>query len=247
LVAADGEEALDLYEREQPDVALLDFNMPNRNGLEVIRAIRMMEPPGVRMPAIILSASVTLEARDRAQNAGADDFVGKPFDAAALIQKVDNLSLRLVPRSKEPSNIRNLERQGSTEFPGRLHNAAVRTSDGVLDLARLAELEDISRDTKFMTNLLRGFKRDVEALLRRLDDCVAAANFEVMGDLLHALKGAAVGIGALQLSQRCDESGATNWHDPVLAKQMVINMRHCVKETFLNLDDYVRTQHRVSL
>ena len=199
------------------------------------------------MPAIILSASVTLEARDRAQNAGADDFVGKPFDAAALIQKVDNLSLRLVPRSKESSNIRNLERQGSTEFPGRLHNAAVRTSDGVLDLTRLAELEDISRDTKFMTNLLRGFKTDVEALLRRLDDCVAAANFEVMGDLLHALKGAAVGIGALQLSQRCDESGATNWHDPVLAKQMVINMRHCVKETFLNLDEYVRAQHRVSL
>ena len=91
LVAADGEEALDLYERERPDVALLDFNMPNRNGLEVIRAIRMMEPPGVRMPAIILSASVTLEARERAQNAGADDFVGKPFDAAALIDKVDKL------------------------------------------------------------------------------------------------------------------------------------------------------------
>ena len=100
-----------------------------------------------------------------------------------------------------------------------------------------------------MTNLLRGFKTDVEALLCRLDDCVATANFEVMGDLLHALKGAAVGIGALQLSQWCDdsESGAMNWHDPVLAKQMVIKIRHCVKETFLYLDDYVRTQHRVSL
>ena len=65
VVASDGEEALDLFERQQPDVALLDFNMPHRNGLEVVRAIRMMEPPGVRMPTIILSASVTLEARER--------------------------------------------------------------------------------------------------------------------------------------------------------------------------------------
>lgn len=245
MVASDGEEALDLYERERPDVALLDFNMPHRNGLEVVRAIRMMEAPGVRMPTIILSASVTLEARDKAQNAGADEFVGKPFDAAGLIEKVDRLSARVLPRDRDAvTNIS--QHQGPTNFPGRLHSGE-RLGSGILDLARLAELEDISRDTRFMTNLLRGFKSDVEVLLRRLDDCANTANPEAMGDLLHALKGAAVGIGALRLSRRCDDSQAANWHDPAWTKQMVANIRHCVEETFVELDQYVRTQHRIAL
>ena len=247
VLASNGEEALDLYEREQPDFALLDFNMPHRNGLEVVRAIRMMEPPGIRMPTIILSASVTLEARSKAQNAGADDFVGKPFDAAALIEKVDKLSLRLVPRITQPSETTNTLSQSAINFPGRFHGAPATSATGILDLARLAELEDISRDTKFMTNLLRGFKSDVEVLLRRMDECVAAGKFEGMDDLLHALKGAAVGIGALQLSRRCDDAPSAHGHDSVWTKQMVVNIRQCVEKTFVELDDYARMQHRVSL
>ena len=50
VLAVDGDEALDLYEQERPDVALLDFNMPNRTGIEVIKAIRVMEPTGERLP-----------------------------------------------------------------------------------------------------------------------------------------------------------------------------------------------------
>jgi two-component system sensor histidine kinase RpfC len=99
-VASDGEEALDMYERERPDVALLDFNMPHRNGLEVVRAIRVIEPPGVRMPTIILSASVTIEARTRAMESGADDFFGKPFDAAALIDRIDKLAVHIASRGR---------------------------------------------------------------------------------------------------------------------------------------------------
>ena len=84
--------------------------------------------------------------------------------------------------------------------------------------------------------------------MRRLDDCVATGKFDEISDLLHALKGAAVGIGALQLSRRCDDDNEpVSFHDPVRSKQMAANIRHCVKETFAELDDYVRAQHRVSL
>jgi CheY-like chemotaxis protein len=94
LLASNGEEALDLYEQESPELAVLDFNMPERNGLEVCTAIRTMEPTGTRLPIIILSASVTVEARDRARKAGADEFVGKPFEAANLLQVIDRLARR---------------------------------------------------------------------------------------------------------------------------------------------------------
>ena len=84
ILAVDGEEALDVYEQEKPDIAILDYNMPERTGVEVIKAIRVMEPTGERLPAILLSASVTTEARDRAKAAGADEFMGKPFEATVL-------------------------------------------------------------------------------------------------------------------------------------------------------------------
>src|SRR5579864_348447 len=44
MLASDGEAALDLYESQSPDLAILDFNMPQRSGIEVIQAIRMLEP-----------------------------------------------------------------------------------------------------------------------------------------------------------------------------------------------------------
>ena len=94
ILAADGEEALDLYEQQKPDIAVLDFNMPQRTGLEVIKAIRVMESGGERLPAVILSASVTNEARDRSRSAGADEFMGKPFEAAVLLQTLDRLARR---------------------------------------------------------------------------------------------------------------------------------------------------------
>src|SRR4029078_2812590 len=94
VLAGDGEAALDLHESENPDIAILDFNMPQRTGIEVLQAVAAMEPPGVRMPALILSASVTLEARQRAASAGADEFLGKPFDAAELIQQIDRLGAK---------------------------------------------------------------------------------------------------------------------------------------------------------
>src|SRR6185437_26026 len=91
VLASDGEQALDLYESDAPDLAILDFNMPQRTGVEVIQAVRLMEPAGTRMPTIILSASVTPEARERAKAAGADEFIGKPFDAGQLVREIDRL------------------------------------------------------------------------------------------------------------------------------------------------------------
>lgn len=248
-VASDGEEALDMYERERPDVALLDFNMPHRNGLEVVRAIRVIEPPGVRMPTIILSASVTIEARTRAMESGADDFIGKPFDAAALIDRIDKLAVRIAPRGRKaidisPPHYTDAARGANATF---VPERALGGDQVILDFARLAELEDISRDSKFMTELLRGFKIDVEALLRRLRGGVADGRVDQWNDILHALKGAAVGVGALNLSRRCDESASIEIRNLPALHCAVNEINDSVHQTIEQLDEYVRRQHKISL
>ena len=93
-MASDGEEALDVYEAQCPDLAILDFNMPERSGVEATSAIRAMEPTGAHLPIVILSASVTPETRERVSVAGADEFVGKPDQAANLLNVVDRLARR---------------------------------------------------------------------------------------------------------------------------------------------------------
>ncbi len=246
LVAADGEEALDLYEREQPDVALLDFNMPGRNGLEVVQAIRMLEPAGIRMPTIILSASVTLETRKRAQDAGADEFVGKPYDAAALLEKIDKLAQKAGRRPGKAIVPAAPGREVVTNFPGRHRDGAGKSGDELLDYERLAELEDISRDADFMAELLRGFRSDVESLMRRFEAAVAKEDTRGIGDILHALKGAAVGLGASRLSRHCDVFAMPEMRADGTLARTVADMRACVDATFAQLDDYAVRQKKVS-
>jgi len=210
ILASDGEMALDLYERECPDIGIFDFNMPLRTGVEVIQAIRTMEPPGERMPSIILSASVTIEARQRAANAGADQFLGKPFDAAALIQHIDRFGNGLV--SKKPK-VRLDERRTDTPSTLTVANgrAAMNASavpdlgqpkerEDLVDSDRLAQLEDIARDRSFLGELINGFITDVEVILLNTERAIAAGAVMALPDLMHSLKGAAVSVGAIQLA-----------------------------------------------
>ena len=235
FLAVDGEEALDLYEQEKPDIALLDFNMPIRTGIEVIKAIRVMEPNGERLPAILLSASVTTEARERAKAAGADEFVGKPFEAASLLQTIDRLARRK-SRSVAPT------------ARHRLSVAVVDFETPLVDSRRMAAVESIARDPHFLAELLRGFKTDVEAIFNRLDAPVASGQWGAVHDLMHTLKGAAVGIGAQQLAARCDEFDATvSAGQTGLLAERKTELRRCFDATIVQLNTYTVQKHRVSL
>ena len=242
VLARDGEEALDLYEHQHLDLAILDFNMPHRTGIEVIQAIRVMEPIGQRMPAIVLSASVTVEAREKSEAAGADAFVGKPFEASALIQQIDNLAEKLPHKA--------LPRPQTTTYANarrELRNVPISAQADVVDIARLAELEDIARDTQFMTQLLRGFNSDVVSILGRMDRALESRQPAALDDLIHTLKGAAVGIGARELALLCDQPSKTDIRDPAKAARIVRTLRHSFEATALRLSEYARLQHQVTL
>jgi CheY-like chemotaxis protein len=80
LEAADAEEALALARKSPVDIALLDYNMPGRNGLEVATELRALHPA---MPLAIISANTQTEIVDGAHALGAA-FLPKPLKEAAL-------------------------------------------------------------------------------------------------------------------------------------------------------------------
>jgi two-component system KDP operon response regulator KdpE len=84
LDVQNGEEALELLKHQTVDLVLLDLNMPGMGGLETCRAIRQ----GWNMPIIIVSVRESDRDKVEALDAGADDFVGKPFSFDELMARI---------------------------------------------------------------------------------------------------------------------------------------------------------------
>jgi CheY-like chemotaxis protein len=86
-VAGDGAQAVQLYTERHFDLVLMDVHMPGVDGYEATRRIRR-EPGGAEVHIIMLSASAFAGDREAALASGADDFVGKPVQVDALLEKI---------------------------------------------------------------------------------------------------------------------------------------------------------------
>src|SRR5437899_5296949 len=117
-VCKDGSEALEAVHTLPPSLLLLDFDMPGPNGAEVLRRLRSDQRPAIaQIPAIMLTAHGSEESEVSCLQAGADDFVTKPVNAAVLRARIETqLRFRSMRRQLERQNDelekwrRNLER-----------------------------------------------------------------------------------------------------------------------------------------
>lgn len=88
--ACDGQDALEAFSRQQPDLVLLDIQMPRLDGIEVCRHIK--NHPATRLTAVVLVSGLSgAEDRRRGLAAGADDFLGKPVTVPELLASVGSL------------------------------------------------------------------------------------------------------------------------------------------------------------
>ena len=89
MEAVNGKEALILFQEEQPDLILMDIQMPEMNGLEATAKIREMEKSTRRYtPIIALTAGAIKEEQEKCRNAGTDDYLTKPIDNELLYKMV---------------------------------------------------------------------------------------------------------------------------------------------------------------
>jgi two-component system chemotaxis response regulator CheY len=88
--ASDGEEAVRVARSEGPRLVFLDIDMPRLDGIEACRQMRG-EPAMAGSKIVMLTASADDSARSRAEQAGADRFLTKPFSPLDLLRLVDEL------------------------------------------------------------------------------------------------------------------------------------------------------------
>ena len=97
--AADGDEALQVMKDWAPDLVITDLRMPNMDGLDLCRRLRAKS----RIPIIVLSVKGEERIKVEALDAGADDYVTKPFSTNELLARV-RAALRRVAAAEEPDS-----------------------------------------------------------------------------------------------------------------------------------------------
>ncbi len=93
-LAADGESALGEASRFNPDLVVLDLGLPRLDGIEVARRLRA----GADVPILVLTARDAVESRVEGLDAGADDYLVKPFERQELLARLRALLRRRPPR-----------------------------------------------------------------------------------------------------------------------------------------------------
>lgn len=97
LAALDGQDGWDRLRKEGADMAVLDLNMPRKNGLELTRLIRA-SAQYKDMPVLMLTIRALVEDHVSGYERGADDYLTKPFDPKMLIARVRVLERRILPK-----------------------------------------------------------------------------------------------------------------------------------------------------
>ncbi len=147
----DGQEAMDYIMSEKYDGIILDVMMPKINGIEVLKTIRSM---GIGTPVLLLTAKGEVSDKVEGLNAGADDYLAKPFAMPELIARVGALTRRtgeIIPDNMTVGNV-TLNR---TLYELSTPNGEVRLSKKeylMMEMLMKSKERPISTDT-FMTRI----------------------------------------------------------------------------------------------
>ncbi len=167
---ADGEEALRAIARQQRDLVLTDVMMPNLDGFGLLKALRN-DPERASLPVILLSARAGEEARVEGLEAGADDYLTKPFSARELLARVaGTLALARVRRealAREEEILRETDRRKDEFLATLAHElrnplAPIRNGLQILGLAK--------DSPEILEQARRMMERQLQQMVRLIDD-----------------------------------------------------------------------------
>ncbi len=195
--ANDGEQALDLLELDNIDLAIVDMHMPRLSGLDVLRQLRYMQAGGRRTPVIVLSADATAQAARDAEEAGAPAFLTKPVMVARLLETIaDLISPTKLPQVRPLSDI-------------------ARPS---INPAVLEELAGMQLGESFLREFVEQCIKDASDCLGELRRQSVARAWSDCRETAHALKGIAENLGAQLIAERCQQLMRAS--DEALAREL---------------------------
>jgi two-component system, sensor histidine kinase RpfC len=223
----DGEQALDALEQGNYDLVILDSHMPNMDGLEATRLIRVMQAGRASVPIIMFSADATPGAIQEATDAGVDVFLPKPVEASKLYATIEQLA----EKRSRPAKV--VQAIATPQLP----------HEPLLNVGTLRDLEQMSQDPQFVQQLVQLFGEDSLQLLVKIETALAQHHHEEVKSFVHALKGSALNVGAQRLFTHCSKLGTLKYGEMAAASDsLAAQTRAILTDTQAALADYVKNR-----
>jgi signal transduction histidine kinase/DNA-binding response OmpR family regulator len=187
LIARNGREAVAKWQELQPDLILMDCQMPEMDGFEATRQIRLLQAGAKRAIIVALTADAVGAAETRCLAAGMDAFLTKPIDRMELARCLDGYLLANRAGA-------GLDAQGPAAEATNAAAADVGMDPQLVDSAALGAL--VAGDADFLRELVDSFISNSTNLLADIEKSVAARDAAAIVRLAHRLKGASGSIRA---------------------------------------------------
>ena len=237
VITDNGEQALSILAKDfdQIDLLIVDKNMPERSGDEVIQALRFMgiDP---NFPIIMLTADATPEARISAIELGVNEFLTKPVDSHDLLRKIAAISKTL--NSKVHQQIPKSSSITTPEIKPPLE--IIKTDNPWCNISTFHELTLLDNNPEFMKQLIESFEQDAQKHIRYIKNSMND-DYPQLRESLHALKGSSSELGAEKLSEICRQAEQFKPYDIGTEKLSLI-----IEEIELNYNKTVEALNTIS-
>jgi len=225
-----GPEAINLVSRNRYDIVFMDHMMPGMDGIEATSLIRSIDSPDgyyQKLPIIALTANAVSGQREKFLEKGIDDFLPKPIE----VQKLDEILRRWLHTEKQ-CKVEQLNKDDEAK-----HEKSETIRIQGIDIA--SGQKNCGGDLHIYLDILLDFCKDAEERLTKISDALAQENIDLYTTLVHALKGAARSIGAIETGDKA------LWLEESAAKRPlseIDNKTNDLKENVLTLIGNIRTE-----
>jgi two-component system sensor histidine kinase RpfC len=190
-----GEQALDVMEKERFDLVLLDLHMPVMGGLETAKVCRFSRT-GPSAPLLVaLTADATQESKNACEEAGFDAYLTKPVEVKKLLELIDSL----VPTGRTGHGATTKANAPTVGPPASGQDGR----DEVIDPVTFNELASLGGEEDFLEKLIQIFLETGERKVADIEKAQLTGKYVLVSELSHALKGSAGQIGANTLMELC--------------------------------------------
>ncbi|MCR4762741.1 MAG: response regulator [Lachnospiraceae bacterium] len=194
--ATGGREALDILEREEFDLILMDHMMPGMDGIETVGRLRRMEQSrGLCTPVIALTGNLSSGSREMFLSHGFQDYLPKPVDAAEL----DRIMRQYLP------DYRIIERVQPVERKQERKDALSPETVALLEASPLFDYREAKRNRIDPENLVL-FSKSAEKAGEELGVLYFKKEWKAYTIMVHALKTSSRMVGAMGLSELAEQS-----------------------------------------
>ncbi len=203
-VVESGGAAFDVMVEEKVDLAILDLNMPDMSGPDVIKLFRASSIGANQLPIMILSADATPLAKQESLDAGADEYVTKPVTMAMLLATIERMMVGAAARGDQRTKSRSA---GSPEpVSPRIGSLSPEPAQSsmLVDTDRIAAVRRIARgDAKFLDTYVNAAFSELEQAIVDLRLAVRKKDTRAARDSLHIIEGTGASVGAVALVANC--------------------------------------------